>query len=45
MNLTRENVSKKNIFVTLEDILIKGKVNEKIDAEKTETIMGYLKEM
>ena len=45
MNLTRENVSKKNIFITPEDILIRGAVNPEIDKEKTETIMGYLKEM
>lgn len=45
MNLTKENVAKKNIFITPEDILIKGDINTEIDKGKTETIMNYLKGM
>ena len=45
MNLSRENIAKKNLFITPEDILIKGEINREIDKGKTETIMGYLKDM
>ena len=45
MNLTKENVSKKNIFITLEDILIKGEVNQEIDKQKTDSVMSYLSGM
>ena len=45
MNLTKENVAKKNLFISPEDILIKGVVNKEIDKEKTNVIMNYLKGM